>query len=91
MHIGIGTKGGSFPITILLTFNIPFIFYDGIAIDRELPTLNNVIEVTNPDVDVTANDVEIPMLRSTTDALLVLTRTTNSENVDESTTGSASD
>jgi len=34
MHIGIGTKGGSFPITILLTFNIPFIFYDGIAIDR---------------------------------------------------------
>jgi hypothetical protein len=48
MHIGIGTKGGSFPITILLTFNIPFIFYDGIAIDRELPTLNNVIEMTNP-------------------------------------------
>jgi hypothetical protein len=36
----------------------PFIFYDGIAID-------NVIEVTNSDVDVTANDVEIPMLRST--------------------------
>jgi hypothetical protein len=63
MHIGIGTKGGSFPITILLTFNIPFIFYDGIAIDRELPTLNNVIEMTNPDVDVTANHVEIPTLR----------------------------
>ncbi len=37
------------------------------AIDRELPTstLNNVIEVTNPDVDVTTNDVEIPMFRPT--------------------------
>ena len=77
MHSGIGTKGGSFPITILLTFNIPFIFYDGIAIDRELPTLNNVIEMTNSDVDVTKNDVKITTLRS--------------ENVDESTIGSASD
>ncbi len=50
---------------ILLTFNIPFIFYDGIAIDRELPisTLNNVIEVTNPDVDVTADNVEITTIR----------------------------
>jgi len=37
MRIGIRTKGGSFPITILLTFNIPFIFYDDITIDRELP------------------------------------------------------
>ena len=53
--------------------------------------LNNVIEVTNPDVDVTANDVEIPMLRSTTDALLVSTRSRRSENVDESMTGSAFD
>ena len=42
---------------------ISIYFYDGIAIDRELPTLNNVIEMTNPDVDVTANDVEIPTLR----------------------------
>ncbi len=56
---------GSHYITILLTFEIPFIFYDGIAIDWELPisTLNNVIEVTNPDVDVTANNVEITTLR----------------------------
>jgi hypothetical protein len=47
--------------------------------NRELPTStsNNVIEVTNSDVDVTANDVEIPTLRS--------------GNVDESTTGSTSD
>jgi hypothetical protein len=59
-------------------------------IDRELPTStsNNVIAATNTDVDVAANDVEIPMLRSTIDALLVSTR---SENVDESTTGSSSD
>jgi hypothetical protein len=59
-------------------------------IDRELPTStsNNVIAATNTDVDVAANDVEIPMLRSTIDALLVSTR---SENVDELTTGSSSD
>jgi hypothetical protein len=64
---------------------------------------NNVIEVTNSDVDVTANDVEIPTLRSTirpsqkstnvvqvsTEAV-ALTRS-RSENVDESTTGSSSD
>ena len=59
-------------------------------IDRELPTStsNNVIAATNTDVDVAANDVEIPMLRSTIDALLV---STGSENVDESKIGSASD
>jgi hypothetical protein len=47
-----------------------------IAIDQELPTTksNSVIEVTNPNVDVTTNDVEIPTL--------------GSGNVDESTTGS---
>jgi hypothetical protein len=56
MRIGIGTKRGSFPITILLTFNIPFIFYDGIAINRELNG-----------VDVTANDVEVPTFGPTTD------------------------
>jgi hypothetical protein len=42
-----------------------------------ISTLNNVIEATNTDVDVTTNDVEIPTLRS--------------GNVDESTIGSASD
>ena len=31
---------------------------------RTSTTSNNVIEVTNPDVDVTANDVEIPTLGS---------------------------
>jgi hypothetical protein len=64
MHIGIGT-GRFIYISILLTFDIPFIFYDGIAINWELPvsTLNNVIEVTNTDVDVTANNVEIMTLR----------------------------
>ena len=30
---------------------------------RIVSTLNNVIEVTNPDVDVTANNVEIMTLR----------------------------
>ena len=53
-------------------------------------TSNNVIEVTNPDVDVKANNVEIPTLRPTIDALLVSTRSRRSENVDESTTGLAS-
>ncbi len=52
--------------------------------------LNNVIEVTNPDVDVKANNIEIPTLRPTIDALLVSTRSRRSENVDESTTGLAS-
>jgi len=36
MHIGIGTKRGSFSISILLTCDITFIFYDGIIINREL-------------------------------------------------------
>jgi hypothetical protein len=58
MRIGIGTRRGSFSITILLTCEIPFVFYDGMEID-------NVIEVTNSDVDVTANDVEISTFRST--------------------------
>ena len=64
MHIGIGT-GRFIYISILLTCDITFIFYDDIAIDRELPisTLNNVIAAANPDVDVTANDVEITTLR----------------------------
>jgi hypothetical protein len=64
MRIGIGT-GRIIYISILLTCDITFIFYDDIAIDRELPisTLNNVIAAANPDVDVTANDVEIPTLR----------------------------
>ena len=60
MRIGIET-GRLIYISILLTYDITFIFYDDIAIDRELPilTLNSVIEVTNPDVDVTANNVKI--------------------------------
>jgi hypothetical protein len=49
------------------------------------------VDVTNHDVDVTANGVEIPTLRPTIDALLVSTKSRRSENVDESTTGSASD
>ncbi len=64
-------------------YDIPFISMT--AINRELPTstLNNVIEVTNPDVDVKANDVEISTFRPRTGR--------RSENVDELTTGSASD
>ena len=56
-----------------------------IAIDRELTTStsNNVIAATNIGVDATANDVKIPTLKSTIDC--------RSENVDELTTGSASD
>ena len=46
-------------------------------------TSNSVIEVTNPDVGVTTNDVEIQTFRSMTDC--------RSENVDESTTGPAYD
>jgi hypothetical protein len=72
MHIGfwngIGTKRGSFSITVLLTCDIPFIFYDDIAIDRELTTStsNSVIAAAN-DVEM-ANDVEIPTtFRSTID------------------------
>ena len=78
MIIGIGTRW-FINITILLTFDIPFVFYDDIVIDREWPisTLNNVIAATNTDVDVTKNDVEITTL--------------GSENVDESTKGSTSD
>jgi hypothetical protein len=53
-------------------------------------TSNNVIAATNTDVDVTANDVEIPMLRSTIDAQLVST-SRRSEDVDELTTRPASD
>jgi hypothetical protein len=75
-----------FTISILLTCDIPFIFYDDIVTDRE-----NVIEVTNHDVDVMTNDVEIPTLRPTIEALLVSTRSRRSENVDESTIGSVSD
>ncbi len=45
-------------------------------------TSNNVIAVTNTDVDVAANDVEIPMLRSTIDAPLVSTRTSTSRRQD---------
>jgi hypothetical protein len=58
---------GSHYIKILLTYDIPFVFYDDIAIDRELPIIDvsNVIAAANPDVDVTANDVEIPTFRST--------------------------
>ena len=41
------------------------------------------VEATLKDVDVTANDVEVPTFRPTTDS--------RSESVDESTTGSASD
>jgi hypothetical protein len=81
MRIGIGT-GRFINISILLTCDITFIFYDDIAIDRELPisTLNNVIAATNTDVEVAAND-----------APLVSTRSRRSESVDESTTGPASD
>jgi hypothetical protein len=46
--------------------------------------LDSVIEVTNIDVDVTANDVEIPTFRSTINVA-------DPNNVDESITGSASD
>ncbi len=45
--------------------------------------LDSVISEANHDVDVTTNDVEIQMFRSMTDC--------RSENVDESTIGSASD
>jgi hypothetical protein len=51
-------------------------------------TLDRVVAAANTDVDVAANNVEIPMLRSKIDALLV---STGSENVDELTTGSSSD
>jgi hypothetical protein len=34
MRIGIGTRRGSFSITILLTCDIPFVFYDGMEIDN---------------------------------------------------------
>jgi len=47
MHIGIlqnisiGTKWFIY-IIILLTYDFPFIFYDDIAIDRELPNIDDV-------------------------------------------------
>jgi hypothetical protein len=47
-------------------------------------TSNSVIAVTNSDVDVAANDVEIPTLRQCRH------ERRRSENVDESTTGLAS-
>jgi hypothetical protein len=91
MHIDYWNQEGSHYITVLLTSDIPFIFYDDIAIDRELPTStsNSVIAAANTDVEM-ANDVEILTLRSTIDAPLVSTRSRRSKNVDESTTGSAS-
>jgi hypothetical protein len=62
MHIGIGT-GRFIYISILLTFDIPFIFYD--ADVMPIIDVSNVIAAANPEVDVTANDVEIPTFRST--------------------------
>jgi hypothetical protein len=47
-------------------------------------TSNDVIEVTNSDVDVTVNDVEIPTLRQCRH------ERRRSKNVDESMTGLAS-
>jgi hypothetical protein len=88
MHIGIGTKGGSFFHYNLLTFDITFIFYDDIVTDREWST--SMLMRGRRDVDVKANNVEITMLRSTINATLVSTRRRRSENVDESTIGLAS-
>jgi hypothetical protein len=63
-------------------------FYDDIVTDREWPT--SMLMRGRRDVDVTANNVEITMLRSTINATLVSTRRRRSENVDESTIGLAS-
>jgi hypothetical protein len=92
MHIGIGTRW-FIDVTILLTYDIPFIFYDEIAIDRELQTTtsNSVIEVTNPDVEVTTNDVEIPTLRSDVDKRVSVVRQKLWLRHEAGTTGSASD
>jgi hypothetical protein len=67
-------------------YDIPFISMT--AIDREWPT--SMLMRGRRDVDVTANNVEITMLRSTINATLVSTRRRRSENVDESTIGLAS-
>jgi hypothetical protein len=56
---------------ILLTFDIPFIFYD--ADVMPIIDVSNVIAEANPEVDVTTNDVEIPTLRSTIQTSLVST------------------
>ncbi len=53
---------GSFSIKILLTFDIPFIFYD--ADVMPIIDVSNVITAANPEVDVTVNDVEITTLGS---------------------------
>ncbi len=55
MRIGIGTRW-FINITILLTFDIPFVFYDKIVIEQEWPT--STLMRSWRDVDVTANNVE---------------------------------
>ena len=50
----------------------------------------HLVDTTSNNVNVAANDVEIPMLRSTIDAQLVST-SRRSEDVDELTTRPASD
>jgi hypothetical protein len=57
-------------------YDIPFISM--MPMSCQSSTLDRVIAAANTDIDVAANDVEIPMLRSTIDALLV---STGSENV----------
>jgi len=42
MHIDYWNQRGSFSITKLLTFDITFVFYDGIAIDRCWWRVHNV-------------------------------------------------
>ena len=61
--------------------DIPFVFYDRSSCRSSM--LDSVIAAANHDVVVTTNDVEIQTFRSMTDD--------RSENVDESTIGSASD
>ena len=59
MRIGIGTKVGSFPITNLLPFNITFVFYDGIAINREWPTLRRCDGEQRRNSDAPIDDPDI--------------------------------
>jgi hypothetical protein len=80
MRIGIGTKVGSFPITVLLTFNITFVFYDGIAINREWPTLrrcdgeqrqNNDAPIDDPDITNVVKKLQIRKCRRVDDRISI--------------------
>jgi hypothetical protein len=87
--IGIGT-GRFVYISILLTCDFIFVFYDGIAIHRKWPilTLDRAIAVANTDVWCDGER------RRNTDAPIDdpdIVSVDRSENVDKSTTGSASD